>query len=117
MSEMRAKYVEIIKKSVTLQEILLSWKETYMEISGEWKTDRWEKIYNKLSLLSPDANAETISNTIGNKSWTHLTCESCQDYISVAIGIGEYDKKFYCPTCISEAYEIMLKNPDDAIPF
>jgi hypothetical protein len=62
-----------------------------------------EDTYNALIAIGPNPDIEAASTAIGNKSWTHINCAGCCEYVDVAVQIGDYEPKQYCRMCIAEA--------------
>jgi len=90
------------------------WRESYFGGHG----DKWrqgtlscgktaEEIYDLLCLLGPDPAREDVAKIIGNKSWSYLSCDGCNEQVVYTVSIGEYEPKQYCKTCLSEALAVL----------
>lgn len=83
------------------------WKAMYLK-GGIWYDADKENIYERLRALhgkskfDPDAIAEII----GNKSWSYIQCDGCQQEFNRLVSIGTEDElHYFCEQCITEAYE------------
>ena len=62
-------------------------------------------IYNQLCALGTNPSIDAVAEVIGNKSWTHIFCAGCTEYVTVAIELGNYDDtRQYCCDCINRAH-------------
>lgn len=103
---MRAKYVRICHASA--RGVAERWREQYGRdgwpntVSGSSK-----ETYEKLCGLGTNPTIEAVDAIISNKSWTHLSCDGCSEYVLAAIELGEYETHTFCFTCIREAMAII----------
>jgi hypothetical protein len=100
----RLKYVKVRIASAT--GIAERWRQQYHHPKDSWILTAFGNpkiIYEKLCALGPAPEVEAAANAIGNKSWSYLSCDGCNDYVLRAVEIGEYEPKIYCKTCIDEA--------------
>ena len=105
----REKYVNIVYEDIN--SIAERWYKRY---GGKEESD-WinvisgssKDIYEKLIALGPNPPIDSIEEIIGNKSWTHISCDGCGEYTLQAVAIGECGAKNYCETCIREAFTIL----------
>lgn len=75
------------------------WETQYPE--GRWGDEKRE-IGKKLIALGANAAADAVANIIGNKSWTHALCASCNEYHDEAVAFRE-DEVFVCHSCLRSA--------------
>ena len=120
MSELRLrpKYVTIRHASAT--GVADRWRSQY-EKDGKWTTTAFgdsESVYKKLCALGPTPPIDSAAEIIGNKGWSYLFCDSCREYVTMAVALGEstYDEpKIYCEQCLREAVHVLdLLSPQDA---
>ena len=86
------------------------WRKQYEREDYKWlKTSNGDthKIYDRLCDLGPNPNFERVAEVLGNKTWSHISCENCREYVSRAVALGEYEPKMYCAECITKAYEAL----------
>jgi hypothetical protein len=108
---MRAKYVDV--RFASGRGVAARWHSQYCD-GGKWrmtptsvKGRSSEQVYNDLCALGENPDIDKVAEIIGNKSWTHISCDGCPDYVERAISIGEHEPKAYCPTCLREAYAVL----------
>jgi hypothetical protein len=78
------------------------WKKQYFE-RGSWAqtlSGDSGKVYDKLLAAT---TADEVDAAIGNKTWTHLSCDTCGEYVKRAVVIGSYDEKRVCEPCLRGA--------------
>ena len=79
------------------------WKDTYQG-TGKPMSETWSKIYDQLVELGENPALDKVAEIIGNKLWSHITCDGCSDYVERAVAIGDdQESRAYCETCIQEA--------------
>ncbi len=96
--------MKIIKERDLILDVANAWKEQY----GSFNTH----IYK--SLLALDLNtaaAEDVEAIIGNKSWTSIRCNECDNYTDFAIQVGEepdYESRTacLCKSCFNKAINL-----------
>lgn len=87
-------------------------------VAERWRTqyqrdDRWtktamsdsEETYNTLCALGPNPDIEKVSEAIGNKSWSHLSCGSCGDYAVRTLDFGSEHSDYgivLCEPCLRD---------------
>ena len=101
---MRAKYVSVITASA--RDVAERWKAQYRDGGGEWLgtvSGSSRDKYEKLCALGPNPDIAAVAEITGNKSWSYISCDGCDQYPERAVRIGEYDTKSYCQECIEEA--------------
>lgn len=104
---MRAKYVTVAVASA--RNVAERWASQYREPDGIWRDTKLpnqktrQEIYDQLVALGDTPPIDKVADVIGNKSWSYLTCDGCSAQVERAVGIGEYEPKTYCATCIAEA--------------
>ena len=94
----------------TAADVAERWRKHYEREDHKWlKVSHGDahKIYDRLCDLGPNPNIEKVAEVLGNKSWSHINCGSCGEYVSRVVALGEYDPKMYCPECITKAYEAL----------
>ena len=104
---MRAKYVSV--QHATGVGVAERWREQYCR-GGVWTDTAYgssEKKYKTLVDLGPTPDIDAVSSIIGNKSWSYLSCDGCNQYVQTAVSLGEYEPKVYCAVCIAEAMEVL----------
>jgi len=106
---MRAKYVQLRHASAT--GVAQRWYSQYCR-DGNWAKVSWkdpgpEEKYQALLALGEQPSLEAVNGIIGSRSWTHLTCDGCSDYVVLAVALGDLEPKTYCSTCLEEAHYIL----------
>jgi hypothetical protein len=111
---MRAKYVSV--KVATTRDVAQKWRNQY------YRGDAWVStafgdaglIYKSLCLLGANPGRDEVAAVVGNKSWSYICCDGCNEYHAKLAGIGEDDPKSYCKTCLREALTVLEEvNHDD----
>lgn len=103
----RLKYVNV--RVASTAGIAASWAANYQHPKDGWRIDPLaggktaKAIYDELCALGRSPSPEDVANVIGNKSWSYISCEGCNEYVLKAAAIGEYEAKPYCETCLTEA--------------
>ena len=88
--------------------IVERWDNTYKNDYSKWK-DKF-KILQELKMLDlSKCTVEDISKIIGNKSWTHFRCMSCEDYKSRGV---LFTDEYVCLDCIKDSLDLFK---DDAL--
>lgn len=104
----RPKYVAI-EHAPDLKNIAERWKHNGFQ-NGQWASPHQAGRYDKLLGLGDDPDREAVRGILGNTSWTHLSCDGCDEAkLLRAVRIeGPYgDGHRYCPTCIREAAALL----------
>ena len=102
----RPKYVRI-EEAPDLTGIAEKWKR--LRGTPVWQEPNDEPRYQRLIELGTDPDRNAVKAVL-NASWTHLSCDGCDESELVrAVRIeGPYgDGNRYCPTCIREAAAIL----------
>lgn len=80
------------------------WRKQYPDdnrsLSGGRDT---KKILDALDALPIDADPKAAADIIGNMSWTHPYCESCEQPVAAAVEFGEENRVTVCISCLDEA--------------
>lgn len=88
------------------------WKHQYFTSHG----DKWYDTLKHSSLevyqaiLSADGDVEAVDAAIGNKGWTHPSCEICGEYVDrvAVISNGDYSRDDQpancCSKCLRDAF-------------
>src|SRR6478736_1119587 len=66
------------------------WLEQYKRANEEWRTTAYGdtgKIHVALVALGPSPKLSAVNATIGNDSWTRLTCSACRKDASCVIDV------------------------------
>lgn len=102
----RAKYVRI--RHASARGVAERWWRMYFkDRDSQWYDDRKRDIWKRLNDAGDAITIDQADEIIGNQSWTHISCDGCNEYVLAAVEIGECNAKAYCPTCIHEAGEIL----------
>lgn len=107
---MRARYVCV--EHASARGVADRWRAQY-ECNGKWAASlngNSEVTYNQLCALGKQPDIAKVAEIIGNKSWSYLSCDGCDDHVEAAIRIGENrydDAKVYCVTCVREAAAVL----------
>lgn len=106
---MRAKFVSI--EIASARGVDARWLSQYCR-DGVWTNTAYGKgqeIHEKLCALGPNPPIDKVAEIIGNKSWSYITCDGCNDSVAKAVCIGsDYDqRRRYCVACIDEAAQII----------
>lgn len=100
----RAKFVSV--EVATGRGVAERWRNQYFKQDGGWSKhpdSTSEAIYESLRCLGGNPDIAKVANIIGNKSWSYIACDGCNEYVERAIRLG----RAYCFTCIGEAAEVM----------
>lgn len=93
------------------------WLSAYC-VNGSWKTVMMprtaDKTHNALVALGPTPDPDTVDATIGNGSWTRLTCYECDQIVESVITLGQlpnYDSHTttVCLDCLKSALDLFNK--------
>lgn len=74
-------------------------KKGWNDTAGRWTRDDAEDTYNRLVALGDNPVIGAVADIIGNKSWSHLSCAACDEYVNTAVQIGESDT-LICGPCL-----------------
>jgi len=108
---MRAKYVTIVRASA--RGVAERWHEQYGR-GGEWRntvSGSSKDTYDRLVALGENPSIADAAKVIGNKSWTYISCNGCNDDVERAVQIGEYEGKTFCQVCVREAAAALELEP------
>ena len=76
------------------------WMRQYAKRGDESK----DKITDALATLPNEQRTATaIAQIIGNKSWTHVFCAECRQYVDVGISFGSDPEITLCAPCLRGA--------------
>ena len=90
------------------------WRTQYQDSNGRWTrivSGPSETIYEKLCALGEGPDVDKIAEIIGNKSWGHLTCSGCNEYVKRAVCFNERsdDPIYLCHICIKDAIRALAR--------
>jgi hypothetical protein len=91
------------------------WRRAYHRDDGRWLANRLSNasdIYNNLIALGTDPTPDDIALVIGNKSWTHLSCEACPgEFLELAQLRPESDCHTFrlCRGCLTRGLAVYNK--------
>jgi len=83
----------------------------YSQYGKDWPNTAFgqsKNVYDKLCELGPNPPIDKVAKIIGNKSWSYISCEGCNESVERAVLLGKYDPKPYCALCIEEAHQILV---------
>ena len=99
---------------------IVVWVASAEDVAERWHNQHhigglWRKIasgdtgavYDKLVALGSDPAVADADKVIGNKSWTHICCDGCFEYTTIAAAIGEYEAKTYCLKCLRAGVKLI----------
>lgn len=87
------------------------WKVQYFHEATGWKTierSRPEEVYNKLCALGPEPTTDAVAEVIGNRSWTDIRCDACNDYVVRAARVNDVA---LCRLCLTDMIRALMGNP------
>lgn len=109
---MRSKYVNI--QVASARGVADRWASQYQHPVDGWrryseldKGRSRKDVHDELAALGDNPPIDKVAEIIGNKSWSYICCDGCNNYVERAVCIGEYEPKAYCATCIEEAAYIL----------
>lgn len=80
-----------------------AWRKQY-PVAQYPDDDPKGKIRRALDAIDPAAmTPDQVAQIIGNKSWSHISCDECGQYGERGVSLGEYDAKTYCTSCLRAA--------------
>jgi len=94
--------------AVSTRDIAKRWRNQYQKEDGTWKemlSGDSKVIYDALRALGPMPKIEDVNAVIGNKSWTTLTCDGCEE--SVEVGVCFDENFLLCKECLQEALQVL----------
>jgi len=91
-------------KRASAMNVAAQWRRQYYEE----KADKWPKtargasedVYNRLCDLGVSPDLDAAAAIVGNKSWTHPTCNGCDQYVEKAIVVGYEHNLTMCEQCL-----------------
>lgn len=109
MNQMRAKHVSI--EVASARGVAARWMSQYCK-DGVWSNTAYGKgkeIHDKLCDLGPTPPIDKVAEIIGNKSWSSLCCDGCDDYVERGVRLKAEHREggIFCATCINEAHQIL----------
>ncbi len=81
------------------------WRSQYQR-DGKWTrtaSGDSEEIYNALCDLGRNPDIAAVATIIGNKSWSYLSCDGCDKYVTHAVKLNHgYSEKDHllCRNCL-----------------
>jgi hypothetical protein len=106
---MRSKYVTI--RAASAVGVAERWRSQYQHPKDGWHGTAYrndgKQVYDELISLGPNPPIDKVAEIVGNKSWSYISCDGCNEYIERAVELGEDEPKTYCATCIEEARQIL----------
>jgi hypothetical protein len=99
--------IRIITSAEISANAAVRWRGQYWKRNGD--TNEWayvmlgnsEEIYN--ALLAANGDKDKIAAAIGNKGWSHVSCDVCHEFVDVGVCLGEYESKTICGRCLRSA--------------
>ena len=89
------------------------WRQQYQQKTGWTDTisGSTQEIYEQLIKLGDGADPDEVAAIIGNKSWTHPYCTSCETYVERAAVLDALDQMtVLCKTCLEHALKVVWGN-------
>ncbi len=85
-----------------IRTVLKRWEKQYGDTYKEWPDKlKISKGLAKLNLSR--CGAKAVDDVIGNKSWTHFMCMTCEGYKSRGVFINE---DYVCLDCIKDSLDL-----------
>ncbi len=105
-----------LTQQITLKNVADNWKDAYLR-RGKWATthmhETTENIYNAIMSLHQygSTDLDNVDKIIGNISWTHNSCDSCnkktrKPLVKFDVGGGEYDY-LLCKKCLKKSLKLL----------
>jgi hypothetical protein len=88
------------------------WRSQYQQ-GGKWTrtvSGDSELVYNKLCDLGQNPDIDAVSEVIGNKGWSYLSCTSCGEYVKRAADLTRTysdNHTLICRPCLEDAIRAM----------
>lgn len=98
--------MRVLTKQILANEVANRWLKQYP--LQQYKGTNKEEIYNNLLALGKTPNILDVNSIIGNKSWTLLLCDHCQNDSDVVIEFSD-EAIYICKSCVDTAYKDINK--------
>lgn len=85
---------------------LVRWNESYRDMPNDWRFSDGRSVDEQRKMLAAARTVEEFDAAMGNKSWTHLSCDACGSEERAAIILRQRysDKTFTaCRKCLQRA--------------
>lgn len=117
----------IVLRKASTRGVLEAWRNAYYK-GDKWKVPNeriapvlhYEEVYRRLTKLPSDATPEDFAKVIGNKTWTHLQCSSCNERVAEAVEVGQQgwttDEILICEPCLAVAKQAFSHPPGKPVP-
>lgn len=105
--------MNILTKQHLIDVVCDRWLKQYYQL-GAWKYGKdKEDIYYKLVMLGDSKTEDDIARVIGNRGWTLLVCDECNNEVDTVVQFGKESYSFHiCQTCSIKATMEFLKEND-----
>ena len=107
--------MNILTKQDKANTVAERWKQSYKGREGRWyhTVSGDSKIkYKALIALGSNPSPEDITSTIGNSSWTRLTCDCCEQEVEIVVQFkgrahDEYGDTELCKECVTKIAKLI----------
>ena len=112
--------MKVITQRELIQSVADRWHAQYQPFThdsapwtiGKTKSGIWREL---VALNKDEATTQEVDTIIGNKSWTRMMCDQCEQDADSVIQVGaalDYESAtaHLCRSCLQSAYELMLKS-------
>lgn len=103
--------MKVITQRDLILEVCTRWKEQYGDRMEMPHFENKRKTYDRLLKLDlHNCTAEDVNRTIGNDSWTSLTCNECGKTTDWLVQVGEepYDESSTAHLCKACAKQVAM---------
>lgn len=107
--------MKLVTKQDRIKGVAAAWAEQYSLYLRQKATGWKEKkaILDDLRALPATATEDDIARIIGNRSWTELSCDECEQSVEAVIEIGRDDEVGYgakvCADCLSRGLALFTE--------
>lgn len=102
--------------SAVAENVAARWMETYYDKKNDlWRETAFgdtQVVHQKLLACANDP--EKLAAIIGNKSWTHISCDGCSESVSIAAVFSSGGEPSLCLNCLTSA-QAALKAVKEAL--
>lgn len=103
--------MKLITKREVIKRVAERWLNQYTQFkrhSGE-KQDTYKRL---LQLVLDTATEDDVEKVIGNRSWTRMACDQCEQEVDTLVQVGQepdYESRTasLCPTCLRAAVALL----------
>lgn len=102
--------MNLVTKQILIDEVCFRWAQQYY-VNGEWRYgyDK-EDTYHKLQSLGYNKTEDDIAKVIGNRGWTLLVCDECNNEVDTVVHFGKESYGFQiCQPCLIKSTMKVLK--------